>query len=851
MSSYADRTQPPPLWRFTMFLAGLAICGVSQWYIFQRTDWFWSSWGLVVGAVIAAVGIGRPRSLDAVETPPSVPAAPSRRRRIAGIAATVIGCSGALFGSWLLSTSWRPHFEIGFLLTIAGTVLFCVGLGLLDGAFRKQAEPLPWLRWEIAAFVAIVLLGLFLRFHNYDFPPFDGVCAVEEPQSGQGALAIRRGDRPWEFLLDRWVALLFMNWLGDTITAIRIPFTILSWVTLIPFYLLMRELVSRPAALLSTLFFAFCRWHLAYARSAHNIFGPTLPLILLALFLTVRVYRRGGLAAYPMIGLICAYTLYTYAGYRGTTLFIGLFCVISLIQHLWAYRHAVLPSRFQAIRSSFRGQILGIGLAAFGFGLLLVPLYSQLSTNPTYFLEAAERATNNDQYYSHDTARMLQQRIDRTRDAAMMFNHLGDGSAVFNMPGRPQLDPVSGTLLVLGLVYCLIWAGVRMQGFFAVYFLVLLAFGTVFVHNFDIRRLQGVIPLIFILAGFFFDASGHFVRRRLGRYAIVPLVAAASGMTGLAFAENYNLYFRDMMSSSTVRQAFHTNYTIAIRYYHDMPDDGYLQLISDMPNFFEPSDYEWWRGNRLPGDTSHDLLPLLTGKQGPWQGRVLHLLIRMPTFEGEALAELVRERFPNAQCNVWRHPDGPIWAPFMECLVGPDSYGDGRGFSGGVHARYFRGGSLTPIVDRLEPAISYGLVPDECHYPTNRLNLPCKATWEGIWAIEQGGTYQLMANTRSGSLRVFVDDRPIGGSPDDSQGPQRIVETSLDLAAGPHRIRIESNWSEVHSVGTQLLFRRGGESNWKLLEFWDLAEPSPGSVEGEAPPAAAGDDSAGAPEPPA
>lgn len=821
----------PPTWlRFIAFLAGLAVCAVSQWYIFQRTEWLWSSWGLVLGALLAAWAAGRPEPLLAAETRPATVEPHGIGRRAYGTIATAGGLALALFGSWLLSVDWDGRFGTGWVCLVAGVAAFAFGIGRLDQRFRKDAEPLPWPRWEVLAFAAVVLLGLFLRFYRYDtFPPPDGICAIEEPQSGMGAEAIRAGLRPWEFLLDRWMPLPFMQMFGDSFTAIRIPFTIVSWLTIVPLYLLLRELVSRPAALGATLLFAFARWHLAYARSAHAVFGPTLPLILVALYLAVRAYRRGGLEAYPWIGAICAYTLYTYAGYRATPAFLGLFFAISVVQHLWEKRQAVIPSARAAIQRSLRGQLVGFVLGAIGFGLVAAPLYYQLTKNPAHFVEAIERATNNPQYYHDDSSRMLEQRIDRLRDSAMMFNHLGDGSAVFNMPGAPQLDPVSGALLVLGLAYCLIWAGTRMQGFFAIYFLVLLLFGTVFTHNFDIRRLQGVIPLIFILAAFFLDGAGHFVRRRLGRLAWVPLTLAAALFGGIAFAENYNLYFRDMMTSSTVRQAFHTNYTIAIRYYHDMPDNGYLRLISEMSNFFQPSDYSWWRGDRLPGDTSHDLVGLLHGDKGPWDGHELHVSIRLPTYEGHEIATLIQKRFPAAKCRVYRHPDGPIWAQFMTCILGPDSYGDGRDFQGGVLARYSRGGSTVPILERREPAISYGFVPDECRYPTNRSRIPCDVVWEGIWNVREAGTWQIMANSQNGSVRVFVDGRRFESSPDRQQGPDRVLNTELELAPGPVQIRVESEWTDIDAVGTQLRVRRGGEADWQLLEFWDLSDSSDAS----------------------
>lgn len=826
-------TAPPSWVRFGLFLVALAVCGVAQWNIFQRTEWYWSTIALLGASVVAAVLAGRPRPFLAEEAAPMLDASPRWRLQL-GWGLSLLGGLAAVVGAYLLSYRWDTDFVAGFLAVVGGTAVLSSGLALVDAPWRK-AVARPWPHWEKAAFLAIVALGLFLRFYQYDtYPPYDGICAIEEPQSGQGAIAIRAGQRPWEFLLDRWIVVPFMVYLGDTLTAIRIPFTIVSWLTILPLYLLLRELVSRPAALFGTFLFTISRWHLIYARHAHAVFGPTLPLILVALWLCVRVYKRGGLAAYPWIGLLSAYTLYAYAGYRATTAFVGLFFLGSLLHHLREYRQAVIPSMRLAISRSARAQIAGLLLVVFGFLLLVVPLYHRLTKDPAYFLEAAVRATGEERYYGGDMQAMLQQRLERLRETASMFSHFGDGSSTFNIPGTPQLDPVSGTLLVLGLAYGILWFAYRGQGFFVLYFLVILGFGTVFTHNFDIRRLQGIIPLIFIVATYFIDRIGVLVRARLGRIAWVPLALAALGFGGVAFADNYRVYFKEMMHSTVVRTAFHTQYTIAIRYLHDMPDNGYLFLISDMDNFFMPSDYEWWRGDRLPGTTSHDLWPLFAGQEGPWRGRELHVVMQEPMYEAAELADLIERRFPDAECQPWRHPDGPLFVTFVACRV--PSEPDGMTFTGGVRATYYRGNSETPLLQRREPVISYGFVPDVCHYPGVRHVAPCRAVWEGLWHVNEADEYQLLATVSSGDVKIWIDGkelRPASTLPPADAGAMQV---NLQLEQGPHAVRVEAQFSSLEGLGVRLRMRRNGESRWRLLEFADLAAPvSPEQADAVAP----------------
>ena len=121
---------------------------------------------------------------------------------------------------------------------------------------------------------------------------------------------------------------------------------------------------ARSRQLFATGMFAICRWHLIYARLAHAIFGPTLPLILTALYLCVRVHRYGGLSAYPWIGLLCGATLFAYAGYRGTTLFVGVFLLISLVWHWRAMRRAADDAQRFAARTALGVETVGLAFVA-------------------------------------------------------------------------------------------------------------------------------------------------------------------------------------------------------------------------------------------------------------------------------------------------------------------------------------------------------------------------------------------------------------------------------------------------------------------------------------------------------
>src|SRR6185295_16720132 len=143
---------------------------------------------------------------------------------------------------------------------------------------------------------------------------------------------------------------------------------------------------------------------------AHAVY-PTTLIVVWLLYLCIRVHKRGGLAVYPLIGFLCAYTLFTYAGYRGTPLFVGLFLAISVVLHLYQRHRATGPQARAAAGRVLRQQFAGFALAAIASCAMLVVLASQLRQNPTFFFEAVVRATDDPGYYTANTDSLIAQRV--------------------------------------------------------------------------------------------------------------------------------------------------------------------------------------------------------------------------------------------------------------------------------------------------------------------------------------------------------------------------------------------------------------------------------------------------------
>jgi hypothetical protein len=793
---------PATSWlRFVGVVAALGFCGGAQWYVRHRFYWSAADAALVGGALLAALLLGKPE--PGAPDPMESLSSPSRRHRYSWVylLSAVLGFGVFAYAIWLLFVDWNHNFDLGAPLVIAGVTLWSLGLALWEG--RRPAGRVPVTRWELVLVLAIVALGFFLRFYRYDYFPPDGVCAVEEPQAGQTTHRILMNTRPWEFVGDRWLPVPFFLLMGETLTALRLPFTLMSALTVPVLYLLLRQLVSRGAALFCAALFAMCSWHLIYARLAHNIFATTLVVVLL-LAMCVRVHRRGGFAWYPWIGFLSGYTLYCYAGYRGTTLLVGLFLIISFLGHVRTWRARIVPRTRSMAGRVVALQAAGLGLALLAFAGPVAVLFPHLRNNPEYYFEAANRSLLNKGYYTSDVHAFIQQRITRLQGTARIFNHVGDDSPTFNLPDAPMLDPITGALFVLGLAYCVVWPRHRWQGYFAFIFIFLLLGSSTFVQNLDVRRMQGIIPLIFVLIAFAVDRFAQLSAGCLGRRVAYPLLIGLATVTAaLTLASNYTFYFHTMINNLRVRQGFQNRYTVAIRYAHTLPRNAYLFFVTDVVNFFMDNDFAWLRGN-LAGTATADMLPLFTGEDGPWTGHDLYVLIQDP-HDGDALVRLLRQRFPTAQCEVVSQPDDPPGAQMSACRLPPTS---GGGFEKGVRARYFRGKDPDPFLERMEPVISYAFLPLECQTLLMAPDVPpCRVEWEGIWETPEAGDYQFALDVRQGHATLSIDGRQVARS------------AQVELSAGPHLIQVRAQYGAVRENGARLRWFDKRTQRWELVQF--------------------------------
>jgi hypothetical protein len=780
--------------RFVVALAGIAAATWAAVAVRADPSRWTATSILLIGCAAAGVAVSGSQPRWRVDTRdlPCVEGVRPRWLALLGLV-LIIGASASL------TLAWGPLFGLAVILMAGGVTV--LSLSIAGGDRAGRVAGIPWRAGEVAGLLGILLVACTLRFYRFtEFPDPYGIFAIEEPQTAMGGAYILHGYRPWEFVLDHYVAALGLWVGGPTLPAVRAPFAAASALTVLPLYLLLRQLVSVRAAMFGTFLLAASSWHLMYARCAHNIFLGTLVVVLI-LALLVHVERTHRLSAYPWIGLLTGCTLFGYAGYRGTLLFVGLFVLWAAWLH-WRDGRTRAAGAAQALRRD----LAGAALVAFVIVTLIPPLAVRLAYDPhpnySYF-EAAKRSLANREYYTSDVGAFLRQRIERAREALGLFLHTGDESPTFNAPGKPMLDPITGVFFVSGLLYAACSKRRLYHRFFVVMAVALFFGGTVLVQNLDVRRLQGLIPLICIFAALFADAllvAASVCGRGARFLASLLLILASVAVIGWSV----HVFFFEMADDPEVRQAFHNEYLSLVELGRSTTRGRYNVVLTDAYNFFGENDYKWMIEGQMEGTMLADLLEIMTPGSLPEVGQPVSVVLA-PPFEDPAVPDFLRCVFPGAICRAHVTRDAPRLTMSVCDLPGVPPL-PAVPWQGGLTARYFWSGREGTILERTEPFIAYGLVPQVCRTSVESPEVDtCTVEWSGTFEIAELTVARLLPEARGGTLAVEIDGGPAGA----------VVR----LEPGTHRLRATAVFKREAPTGAQLRWELPGEPQ-RLMPFF-------------------------------
>jgi hypothetical protein len=357
-------------------------------------------------------------------------------------------------------------------------------------------------KWII---LGILLIGIFLRFWNLT-GLFDGVYH-DEAYSGLDGIAIRYfGERP-----------VFLNWnaggealvaylvaassfiFHNTTFAVRTVEATAGCLTLVLFYLFLKETFNSRLALLGLFLLAFSKHHLIYSR-----FGIWVNLVPLFELATLYFLRRGLKSVqqanlnFIIGGLIAGLGFYTYIAYR--------------IFPLVAIAFLLDPANRKLARKHLSGLTVAFSVCC----LILLPI-------TVYFLRNPSAVTNRMEMISIWQIKRIPLPYllaDSVRWTLGMFTFIGDSIPRHNVLSEPMLSPFTTAFFWIGILLSIANIHRPFGSFILVYFAVGLLPGIFSIQAPHAGRALAALPpaLIFCSLGliatirFFSEAAQSVVR---------------------------------------------------------------------------------------------------------------------------------------------------------------------------------------------------------------------------------------------------------------------------------------------------------------------------------------------------
>ncbi len=302
----------------------------------------------------------------------------------------------------------------------------------------------PWRHSrELWLLLAITALGAFLRFFRLDsLPPGDG---YDVAQYGVDALRILGGARPIfletnfgrEALFSYLVTVVFW-FTGPGTLGIRITSALVGTLTIPANFLVAREMVPdrrdvlRYLPLLVAFLTAVSYWHLTWSRLGLRVILVPLVASLLFYFLW-RGLRTQRWVDFAVAGLLLGAGFYTYQAARLLPLLVGIaFALYALARRQWT-RHDT-------------ASVLLVTATAM---LVYMPMGLYARANPGALTNRIDQAV------LLDTGQPIVNQVGTVADQALnalaMYGLRGDTDPLFNIPGRPSLNPFLFTFLLVGI----------------------------------------------------------------------------------------------------------------------------------------------------------------------------------------------------------------------------------------------------------------------------------------------------------------------------------------------------------------------------------------------------------------
>lgn len=436
-------------------------------------------------------------------------------------------------------------------------------------------------KWQVAGFLAILFIGILARtlFFN-TYPPPDGRFSIEEVQAGRHS-----------FPLVSLFADPAVKFLGGSMFNLRLPFVLLSYLSIIFFYIACRLYFKTYfAAIFATGLLATSSILATTSRIAIEWFTPitTFSLALAGIFYAC---TRRDWAAFAIAGFTTGLALLEYQGFK----YVILLCLLWFLTYFFAPSESYCNSPRSAVSfSNFKRHLPKILFMLFFVFITFLPeVINDARVGPFgWFTESYHR--HNDEI-NREQAEWTQEQVihKKLHNINTMLNSIflrvGDRSFFQGS----MTDYFTGLLGILAFVYCILFFKHSQAKLLPLITIptTLVAMG-IFTWNPNVKYAVPLIPLYFLTIGIFIDDIGQVLRRnKIVIRALIILLASlmAFNLHQFFFVELHDNY-------RAVHEQFYTfegvlAHQIALLQQKD--NTAVINLMSDQQWFALPNDYSW------------------------------------------------------------------------------------------------------------------------------------------------------------------------------------------------------------------------------------------------------------------
>ncbi len=421
----------------------------------------------------------------------------------------------------------------------------CCGLLSLQSPVSSLQSPAKWSRTEVALLLLVLLVAAFFRF--YDLRHVPPGLNFDEAGNGATALDVLRGHPQlfWDIGGGKeplWVYLLagVFAVFGATPFTLRATAATVGTATVLATFLVVRELFAghplRPwLAALTGLGLATTYWPVNLNRL--GLRGNLLPLFAALTFLFLwRGLRRGRTRDFVVSGVLLGGSLYAYTGARFLPL-------VPLVFFAFQWAAATLDER-KPLTSLLRRHWRSLLLAAAVALAVFAPLGVYFLFHPQSF---AARASGISIFNpARNKGDLWGTLLHYTLTNLGAFGFTSDHKWLYNLPGRPTLDPVMAALFWLGVAVAAWRARRPAYGFCLVWWVVMLLPSILAPERVThFLRISGAAPVAFVFPALAMVTGWQLVARRVRRrwWGIVGVVVALGLFARVGYATFHDYFF--------------------------------------------------------------------------------------------------------------------------------------------------------------------------------------------------------------------------------------------------------------------------------------------------------------------